>query len=93
MILTIMLSVSINSLNLYRSRSEFIEYAKSWDETDAKIGKAKQSGATEILIPIVPNWVSLDIPNDNPKFWLNICMSGYYDLQIFGDTNSSTTSP
>jgi hypothetical protein len=91
--LAITLSVSINSLNLYRSRSEFIEYAKTWDEIDAQIQEAKQNGSKQMIIPTVPNWTSLDIPNDNPKFWLNICMSGYYGLQIFGDTNSSPTSP
>jgi hypothetical protein len=91
--LAITLSVSINSLNLYRSRSEFIEYAKTWDEIDAQIREAKQNGSKQMIIPTVPNWTSLDIPNDNPKFWLNICMSDYYGLQIFGDTNSSITSP
>jgi hypothetical protein len=93
MILALMLSVSINSLNLYRSRSEFIEYAKFWDETDAKIRAAKQNGEKQVLVPVVPNWASLDSPNDNPKFWLNLCMSLYYDVQIFGDTHPSTLGP
>jgi hypothetical protein len=91
MILALMLSVSINSLNLYQSRSEFIEYAKFWDETDAKIRAAKQNGEKQVLVPAVPNWISLALPNDNPKFWLNLCMSLYYDVQIFGDTPPSTS--
>ncbi len=92
-IITIIISASINSISLYQSRFEFIEYAKIWDETDANILKSKQNGATQVSIPIIPNWASLNTPNDNPKFWMNLCMSSYYDLQILAITNPPSSNP
>jgi hypothetical protein len=91
--ITIMISASINVVNLYRSRSEFIEYAAIWDETNANILKSKQNGVTQVLIPAPPNWASLNAPNDNPRFWVNLCMSSYYDVQILAIPNPSPTSP
>jgi hypothetical protein len=81
-IVTIIISASINSINLYQSRSEFIEYARLWDEMDAMILKSKEEGVSQVIIPVIQNWASLNTPNDNPRFWVNICMSGYYDVQI-----------
>lgn len=81
-IVTIIISASINSINLYQSRSEFIEYARLWDETDAMILKSKQDGIRQVIVPVIQNWASINTPNDNPKFWVNVCMSDYYDVQI-----------
>jgi hypothetical protein len=92
-IITIIISASLNAINLYQSRSEFIEYATVWDETDANILKSKQDGATQVLIPATPNWASLNTPNDNPRFWVNLCMSSYYDVQILATPNPSPISP
>ncbi|HEX9330687.1 MAG TPA: hypothetical protein VF896_02290, partial [Anaerolineales bacterium] len=86
---TIVISASINSINLYQSRAEFIEYARHWDEMDANILKSKKDGATQVFIPMIQNWAFLNTPNDNPKFWVNICMSGYYDVQILARDNPS----
>jgi hypothetical protein len=91
--ITITISASINAVNLYQSKSEFIEYATVWDETDANILKSKQNGATQVLIPAIPNWASLNTPNDNPRFWVNLCMSSYYDVQILAITDYSPSSP
>jgi hypothetical protein len=92
-IVTTILSASIHSINLYESRSEFVKYAAIWDETDANILKSKQTGAAQVLIPATANWASLNIPNDNPRFWVNLCMSSYYDIQILAVPNSSLPSP
>jgi hypothetical protein len=88
--IAIAISSSMASINLYRSRSEFIEYAIAWDETDAKIRQAKANGETQVLITIIPNWAALDTPNDNPRFWLNACMSSYYDVQILASPDSDS---
>src|SRR5690349_4971890 len=81
-ILSIALSASLHSINLYRSTSEFRSYARWWDETDAHIISTKQQGGSEVVIPVQPGWAALNTPNDNPKFWVNVCMSRYYDVQI-----------
>ena len=78
----ILLAASINSIDLYRSRTEFIQYANAWDTTEADILAAKQDGASTVLISVLPNWAQVNTPNDNPKFWVNFCMSKYYDVQI-----------
>jgi hypothetical protein len=87
---TILLSASINSLHLYQSRSEFIEYAILWDKMNIQVLQAKQDGITPVIIPVIPNWASLNTPNDNPKYWVNICMSSYYNVQILADPRRST---
>lgn len=90
---TVILAASIHSINLYRSRSEFIEFAARWDEMDAQIVKSKQNGAAEIFIPVIQNWASINTPNDNPKFWVNICMSSYYGVQVFATPDPSAPAP
>jgi len=30
------------------------------------------------------NWAALNEPNDNPKFWVNQCLSDYYGIDVFG---------
>jgi hypothetical protein len=87
---TITLAASIHSMRLYQSRQEFINYAAFWDETHASILKSKQNGETQILIPATPNWAHLNTPNDNPKYWVNLCISSYYDVQVLTIPNSSS---
>jgi hypothetical protein len=89
-VIAIIFAASINSIHLYQSRGEFIQYAKEWDQTEASILAAKQNGSKEVLIPIIPNWAQLNTPNDNPKFWVNVCLSLYYDVQIRAEPNVSS---
>lgn len=83
----------IHSISLYQSRTEFIDYAQMWDQTEASILTSKQNGASQVLIPVTQNWASLNTPNDNPRFWVNVCMSRYYDVQILATTESISPSP
>lgn len=92
-IVMLVLSASLNAISLYQSRHEFINYANQWDEIDATIRKLKQSGETQVLIPVIPNWAALNTPTDNPRFWVNICMSRYYDVQVLATTNPSPSNP
>ena len=70
-----------------------MDYAQMWDQTEASILKSKQNGASQVFIPVTPNWASLNTPNDNPRFWVNVCMSRYYDVQILATTESIPPSP
>lgn len=88
--IAILFSASTNAIHLYQSRREFIQYAKAWDQTEAQIFASKQNGSAVVLIPIIPNWAHLDTPNDNPKFWVNICLSKYYDIQILAVPHASS---
>ncbi len=61
-------------------------FAKSWDENNAKIEQARAAHAESVLIenPGANNWTGLNVLNDNPKFWVNICYSKYYGIPVFG---------
>jgi hypothetical protein len=81
-------SAKIQAVRLYDTRSEFIEYANWWDATDAKILDARSHGLEEITVPVKDNWAGLLVLNDNPKFWVNICYTNYYHIQVFGDSEA-----
>ena len=75
-------SAWVNIHNLYVTRQAYIEYAQKWDTVNQQIIQGKLSGSKVVHIPAMDSWTTLDKPNDNPKFWLNICYSKYYDVQI-----------
>jgi hypothetical protein len=81
-IISVAIAASIHGVRLYQSKSEFIQYANRWDKVEAQIIKSKENGEKQLLIPVIQNWAQLNTPNDNPKFWVNICMSAYYGIDI-----------
>ncbi len=60
-------------------------YAIYWDSTDQQIRTAAANGQKQIIIHGERNWTGLNDPGDNPKFWVNSCMSNYYGLNILAD--------
>ncbi len=72
----------VNIQHLYASRSAYITYARQWDAMDAQIMAAKESGKDVVRIPPKQNWAGVFEPNDNPKFYVTLCMSKYYDIQV-----------
>jgi hypothetical protein len=77
---------------LYSTRKAYIDYASKWTTIDRQIIQTRQAGDTSVHIPSMNNWASLNMPNDNPKFWLNQCYSKYYGVQVLSpDEEFSTT--
>ena len=37
-----------------------------------------------MTIPAEQNWAGVNILNDNPRFWVNVCYSQYYSIPVFG---------
>jgi hypothetical protein len=68
--------------NLNSMRREHILFAQKWDQVDAAIKSAKVSGLTEVVIPSMKNWAGAQYPTDNPKNYLNVCYSKFYDINI-----------
>lgn len=66
------------------SRHEYVDYAAKWDRVNAQIISARQAGESVVQIPDMHGWAALDVPNDNPKYWLTSCVSKYYGIQVFG---------
>jgi hypothetical protein len=81
-IVSVALAASIHAIHLYQSKPEFVEYATHWDQVEAQIIQSQENGEKQVLIPVIQNWAHLNTPNDNPKFWVNVCMSAYYGIDI-----------
>lgn len=72
------------SSTLYNSRHIYTEFAQLWDSVDRQILQAKVMGETSASIPWLYNWTNLEMPNNNPKYWVTICITKYYDFPVFG---------
>ena len=59
-----------------------MEYAREWDRVKIEIDHAIQDGRESLAIPPRGNWGGILDVNDNPKFYVNQCMSKYYQLDI-----------
>jgi len=81
---SVIVTVSLNFQRLAASRPLYVAYAQHWDKVDAQILSAKAAGQAEVHIPAISNWAGVLEPNDNPRFWVTLCMSKYYDIAIFG---------
>jgi hypothetical protein len=90
-VISIAVSAALHSMDLYRSRPEFVEYAASWDRTHTAILSAKEHGAAQVLVPATRNWAGINTPTDNPRFWVNECMSSYYGVQILAEPDNVST--
>lgn len=91
-VVLIMVSSGVNGKNLYDSSTIYREYAQAWDQNEQMILDAIKSGQETVIIRSVKNWAWLDDPGDNPKFYVNYCMSKYYNINILAD-NTGMQSP
>jgi hypothetical protein len=84
-VVLIMLSAGINGKGVFDSSKIYIKYAQAWDQNEQKIFDAVKSGQQTVIIHSVRNWTGLNDPGDNPKFFINYCMSKYYKINILAD--------
>jgi len=77
-------SAWVNATSLYSKRSIYSDYAKKWDAMNLQILQAKDSGKESITISRLNNWAGLEEPSDNPKYWVTVCYSAYYDFPVLG---------
>lgn len=79
LILLIVSSFTV-SQKLYASRGMFIEFATSWDKTHATLLNL-EGNAKDIIVPAVKDeWSGVLRMADNPHFYVNACVSKYYDF-------------
>ena len=77
---------SINqTLELYNLKDQYITYANTWDGMNAQIRAAKNNREESVTLPFINNWASLNTLTDNPRFWVNVCYSNYYDIRVLGE--------
>ena len=63
-------------------REEHVSFAEKWDRMDSQVKTASEAGESQVLIPSMANWAGVEFPNDNPKYWPNICYSKYYGINV-----------
>jgi hypothetical protein len=74
-------SAMISAQRLSREIVQARAYAVNSVNRDLQIRRARQIGLHEIFVPPIPSWITLE-PTDNPRFFVNQCMSLYYDIEI-----------
>jgi len=77
-------STTLTSISLYERRDTYIAFAQKWDQVDAQILQAKAEGKETVNIPSMSNWSGLDVPNQDPGFWLNECYTDLYGIEVLG---------
>ena len=85
--LILILFVAVLSINETISTSQkYINYAASWRQFNEQMLTYQKVGATNVVISTqemnANNWSKLDVLGDNPKFWLNKCISDYYGVNV-----------
>jgi Family of unknown function (DUF6056) len=66
-----------------------ISYAEDWQLRDAQIQSEKLAGHKSVLVASIKNWIGILEPIDNPKFFVNSCMSLYYGVNILSDKSDA----
>lgn len=85
-LMTVLTSIAISDHGLLTQRASFADYASYWDRMNSQAIAARRAGQTQLQIQQEANWAGLDEPNDNPKFWLNICLREYYGIEVLALT-------
>ncbi len=92
-ILIVLVFVSAASLagnGLLQSRPTFSNYATAWDQFNAQLISDRRAGLDTITIDTTTlnnnNWTDLNVLGDNPKFWVNQCVSKYYGMQVLSNS-------
>jgi len=75
-------AVAVSDQRLLASRASYAAYANHWEYSNAQILRARAVGADQILIQPMDNWAGLNEPNDNPKYWVNVCYRQYYGIEV-----------
>ena len=83
------LTVALLSVSLLQAGRDFYalseahrEYAKEWESVQVEILRAVNDERESLIVPKRENWAGVLELNDNPKFYVNQCISGYYGIQI-----------
>ncbi len=75
-------TVFLADRQLLESRHAYADYASNWQRMNAAIVDARSHGQTQVVVTAIPNWADLNEPNDNPKFWVNVCYREYYGIEV-----------
>ena len=79
---------------MWQSRTTFAEYARSWDERDQLIQRAKSQGQSYAVVRQLHNWAELDEIAVDPKItWLTKCVQQFYGIGVIPDLGNLNGEP
>lgn len=89
-ILLLVVTAIITIQGMYSLQPEYAAYARAWGRFHAQMISLRNSGATNANVSTADmnanNWAGLNVLGDNPKFWLNQCVSDYYGVKVISDS-------
>jgi len=83
----VLLSVSLWNAgrDFYSLSQAHIKYAHEWDKVQTQIIRAVEEGKESLSVPPRNNWAGILELSDNPKSYVNQCISRYYGVDIKTD--------
>lgn len=86
--LAILFTINVFRLDYltYKRLPAFREYARYWDERDARIHAALQNGDGQATVsPPLENPYRLEDATPDSEYWTNKCLFYYYDVKVKSD--------
>ncbi len=91
--LAVLLVLLVGTISVYQiisERQSYVAYADAWGRFHAQMLGYERSGVARVEISTADmntnNWSRLNVIGDNPKFWLNKCVSDYYGVSVISDS-------
>lgn len=92
-VLVLSAAAYFDARQLLFERPVYVGYASYWDGEVKKILAAREVGEESIVIHSERNWAMVNDPNDNPDYWVNYCMSKYYEIGITSNNTGMQAGP
>ena len=88
--ITILIACAGSLQHMFSVQHTFQAYAQAWGQFDRELTAARRVGAASAAISTADmnanNWAELNVLGDNPKFWLNICVSDFYGVKVISNS-------
>ena len=83
----LLVSSLITSRALLSSRQAYIDFANSWDRTHHMLLEINKNVENVVVPAVVDDWSGVLRMADNPRFYVNQCVSDYYGFKTVIATN------
>ncbi len=88
--LLILIAAVISIHQMISAQQVYINYAAAWSRFNTQMLEFQRNGTTKAVIATddmnLNDWAGLDVLGDNPKFWLNQCVSAYYHVDVISNS-------
>jgi hypothetical protein len=80
-VILLLVSSAFTSRGLLSSRQAYIEFARSWDKTHQTLLRINKEVEPVIVPAVIDDWSGVLRMADNPRFYVNQCVSDYYGFK------------